>query len=339
MTKVAVVILNFNGEKFLRELLPGVVANSPEGEVIVADNGSTDGSIPFMKNEMPSVRLIEFKENYGFAEGYNQALKQVEAEYYILLNSDVEVTAGWLNPLVAYMDAHPETAACQPKLLAFHQRDSFEYAGACGGYLDSLGYPFCRGRIFGTVEQDLAQYDSVQEVFWATGACLMIRSQRYHEIGGLDGEFFAHMEEIDMCWRLKARGHSIVCIPESKVYHVGGGTLAAESPRKTYLNFRNNMLMIYKNQFEHYRLRFVVRMALDYVAALQMLVQGKRENSKAVFKARRDFWKMKQSFKDKRQQNKALTTERQPKGLLPSSILLAYYLKGKKHFSQLKWTI
>lgn len=337
MPKVAIVILNFNGEKFLRELLPNVVANSPEGEVVVADNGSSDGSIAFMKNEMPHVRLIEFTENYGFAEGYNRALRLVEAEYYILLNSDVEVTEGWLRPLIAYMDAHPQTAACQPKLIAFHQRDSFEYAGACGGFIDMLGYPFCRGRIFGTVEKDENQYDSVMEVFWATGACLMVRSRLYHEIGGLDGEFFAHMEEIDMCWRMKARGHSIVCVPQSKVFHVGGGTLSAESPRKTYLNFRNNMLMLYKNQFNHYGCRFVVRMLLDYVAALQMLVQRKPKNCQAVFKARCDFWKMKKSFAEKRNANKQLTTCRLPQGMMPTSILMAYYLKGKKRFNQLNW--
>lgn len=337
MPKVAIVILNFNGEKFLRDLLPNVVANSPEGEVIVADNGSSDGSIAFMKNEMPHVRLIEFTENYGFAEGYNRALRLVEAEYYILLNSDVEVTPGWLRPLISYMDAHPETAACQPKLMAFHQRDSFEYAGACGGFIDALGYPFCRGRIFGTVEKDEKQYDSVMEVFWATGACLMVRSHLYHEIGGLDGEFFAHMEEIDMCWRMKARGHSIVCVPESMVFHVGGGTLSAESPRKTYLNFRNNMLMLYKNQFDHYGCRFVVRMLLDYVAALQMLVQGKPKNARAVFKARRDFWKMKKAFAEKRRTNKQQTISNIPQGMLTSSILMAYYLKGKKRFNQLNW--
>lgn len=335
MTKVAIVILNFNGERYLRELLPNMVSNSPEGEVIVADNGSTDGSMDYLRNEMPHVRTIAMPKNYGFAEGYNQALKQVEAEYYILLNSDVEVTEGWLKPLISFMDSHPGTAACQPKLLAYHQREMFEYAGAAGGYIDRLGYPFCRGRIFGSIEKDNAQYNEPREIFWATGACLMVRSHLYHELGGLDGRFFAHMEEIDFCWRIKAQGHSIVCLPQSTVFHIGGGTLSAESPRKTYLNFRNNKLMLYKNVMRHYGLIAFLRFFLDLVAAMQMLLQGKPKNAKAVLEAQRDFWKMKSDFRSCREENKQKTKSVSPEGMYQNSILLAYYLRGKKTFAQL----
>ncbi|MDO4191554.1 MAG: glycosyltransferase family 2 protein, partial [Bacteroidales bacterium] len=303
MTKIAIVILNYNGEHFLRQLLPSVVSNSPEAEVIVADNASTDGSIAFLKQEMPDIRIIEMDKNYGFAEGYNQALRHVEAEYYVLLNSDVEVTPHWLVPLVDYMERHPQVAACQPKIRSFHHREQFEYAGAAGGFIDALGYPFCRGRIFGTLENDESQYDTIEEVFWATGACLMIRSHLYHQLGGLDSGFFAHMEEIDLCWRVKARGYKIVCIPQSFVFHVGGGTLSAESPHKTYLNFRNNLLMIYKNRVHHCHGVIACRYLLDGVAALQMLLQGKPKNVKAVWQAHRDFRKMKPSYTAKRKEN------------------------------------
>lgn len=249
MDKIAVVILNWNGCDMLRSFLPSVVRFSEvDGAVVyVADNGSTDASVAMLRREFPSVHLILLEENHGFADGYNLALKQVEAEYVVLLNSDVEVTEHWLVPLAEYMDAYPETAACQPKIRSWRNKGQFEYAGAAGGFIDRYGYPFCRGRIMGVVEEDKGQYDTVIPIFWATGAALFIRLADYREAGGLDGRFFAHMEEIDLCWRLRARGRQLACIPQSVVFHVGGATLKKENPRKTFLNFRNNLVMLYKN--------------------------------------------------------------------------------------------
>lgn len=248
MNKVSVVILNWNGAEMLRRFLPSVLAGSAgEGiEVCVADNGSSDDSCRMLEQEFPAVRLIRLDRNYGFADGYNKAFEQVDAEYAVLLNSDVEVSPGWLTPMVEYMDLHPDVAACQPKLLDWKQKDRFEYAGAAGGFIDRYGYPFCRGRIFEVVEKDEGQYDAPISVFWATGAALFVRLDKYREVGGLDGRFFAHMEEIDLCWRLRSRGYKLFCLPESKVWHVGGATLKKENPRKTFLNFRNNLLMLYK---------------------------------------------------------------------------------------------
>ena len=277
MIKTAVVILNWNGEAMLRQFLPSVIASScEEGTVVyVADNASTDGSCAVVEKEFPSVHLIRLDKNYGFAEGYNRALQQVEAEYVVLLNSDVEVTEGWLRDMVAYMDTHPDTAACQPKILSYRHRNMFEYAGASGGFMDRYGYPFCRGRVFDVVEEDRGQYDEVIPVFWATGAALMIRQEVYQKVGGLDGRFFAHMEEIDLCWRLRSQGFQLVCIPSSKVYHVGGATLKKENPRKTFLNFRNNLLMLYKNLPEEELASVMrVRTFLDYCAALVWLLKA-----------------------------------------------------------------
>ena len=248
MDKIAVVILNWNGCEMLRSFLPSVVRYSKtEGaKIYVADNGSTDASVDMLRQEFPDVHLIILKENLGFAEGYNLALQQVSAEYVMLLNSDVEVTEHWLVPLVSYMDAHPEVAACQPKIRSWRQKELFEYAGAAGGFIDRYGYPFCRGRIMSAVEKDNGQYDTVVPVFWATGAALFIRRKDYLDAGGLDGRFFAHMEEIDLCWRLRARGRMLVCVPQSTVYHVGGATLKKENPHKTFLNFRNNLVTLGK---------------------------------------------------------------------------------------------
>ncbi len=293
--KVAVVILNWNGAPMLRQFLPSVCRCSlAEGvSVVVADNASTDESCQVVGDEFPQVRLIRLDRNYGFAEGYDRALAQVEAEYYVLLNSDVEVTEGWLQPMVCYLDAHPEVAACQPKLLSWKQRQMFEYAGAAGGFIDALGYPYCRGRIFGTVEEDHGQYDHALPVFWATGAALCVRAADFHAVGGLDAQFFAHMEEIDFCWRLHLAGRQVVCIPSAKVYHVGGATLRRENPRKTYLNFRNNLLMLYKN-LPAGRLWTVLtlRFFLDYLAAFTYLIKGDLSNVKAVCQARLDFWRL-----------------------------------------------
>ena len=247
MKKVAIVILNWNGREMLSKYLPSVLQYSrDEATVYVADNASTDDSLSMLREHFPEVKLIELDRNWGFAEGYNQALRQIDAEYYLLLNSDIEVTHHWLTPMTEYLDVHPEVAACQPKLLSVFDKDCFEYAGASGGFIDRLGYPFCRGRVFETVERNIGQYDYQTEILWATGAALMIRSKDYWDVKGLDARFFAHNEEIDLCWRLRIRGRKIVCIPESYVYHVGGGTLPKSNPMKTFLNFRNNLTMLYK---------------------------------------------------------------------------------------------
>jgi len=339
MEKVAIVILNWNGRAMMEKYLPSVVSCS-EGDAVVcvADNASTDDSVDWLKRHYPDVRLVVLEKNWGFAEGYNQALRQIDAEYYVLLNSDVEVTAGWLTPLVAWMDAHPQAAACQPKLLAVHDKSSFEYAGACGGYLDKYGYPFCRGRIFDTIEKDEGQYDSVAEVLWATGACMLVRSRAYWEVGGLDGRFFAHNEEIDLCWRLHERGYTIWCLPESRVFHVGGGTLPKVNPMKTYLNFRNNLTMLYKNLPDE-DLPKVMRWRwfLDYVAAFETLIVNRNVGDfKAIFRARRDFQRWKHDFDaDREALKKQRVSTLQMPARQPFSILWQYYVKQRKTFAQL----
>lgn len=310
MDKTAVVILNWNGCGVLHTFLPSVVQYSEEdGAVVyVADNGSTDCSVQMVQEEFPTVRLIALDKNYGFADGYNHALRQIEAEYVVLLNSDVEVTSHWLRPLTAYMDAHSEVAGCQPKLRSWRQKTMFEYAGAAGGYIDRYGYPFCRGRVFGRVEKDEGQYDTVAPVFWATGAALCIRLSDYRAVGGLDGRFFAHMEEIDLCWRLRARGRMLVCVPQSVVYHVGGATLKKESPRKTFLNFRNNLLMLYKNLPEEELIPVMRwRTVLDYVASVVFLLKGQWGNARAVWCARRDYKRMRPSYEKIRKENLSKT--------------------------------
>lgn len=320
----------------LRQYLPGVLQYSrDEATVYVADNASTDDSVALLKESFPEVRLILLDKNWGFAEGYNRALAQVEAEYYLLLNSDIEVTHHWLTPLLEFMDSHPQAAACQPKLLSIFNRDRFEYAGACGGYLDRLGYPFCRGRIFDTVEQDCGQYDQLAEIHWATGAALLVRSSIYKEVGGLDGRFFAHQEEIEMCWRIRIRGYRIYCLPDSQVYHVGGGTLPKENPMKTYLNFRNNLTMLYKClPDKDLRRVLCLRWWLDYMAAWQMLLlKCNVGDFKAVYRARRDFKRWSKDFVKDRQ---LIQQSREGYGsaeLVPLSILWKYYVKGCRQFT------
>lgn len=337
-TKISVVILNWNGCEMLRSFLPSVVRHSEAEavEVCVADNGSTDASVEMLRREFPSVRLILIHENHGFADGYNLALQQVEAEYVVLLNSDVEVTERWLEPMVAYLDAHSEVAACQPKIRSWRHKERFEYAGASGGFLDCYGYPFCRGRIMQVVEVDHGQYDTVMPVFWATGAALFIRLKDYREAGGLDGRFFAHMEEIDLCWRLRARGRGIVCIPQSTVYHVGGATLKKENPHKTFLNFRNNLVMLYKN-LPDCELAAVMRIRgwLDYVAAFTFLLKGEAPNARAVLRARREFKKLRPDFEALRAENQRNTSLNPIPERIKSSILVQFYAKGHRFFSQL----
>ena len=336
--KVAVVILNWNGCEMLRTFLPSVVeyTSGKKVEIWVADNCSTDESEEMLEEEFPFVHTIIMSRNYGFAEGYNRALKLIDAEYFVLLNSDVEVTPHWFTPLLAYMEEHPEVAACQPKILSYKNRNEFEYAGAAGGFIDRYGYPFCRGRIFDDVEPDGGQYEEVCPVFWASGAALFIRARDYWEVGGLDGRFFAHMEEIDLCWRLRSRGRKIVCIPQSVVYHVGGATLQKTNPQKTFLNFRNNLLLLYKNLPDG-ELKPVMRRRtfLDYLAALVFFLKGKKEDARAVLQARKEFEAIRPEFEESRQENKrkALVTD------IPEwrkmSILWQYYARGKKRFSAL----
>ena len=322
----------------LRSFLPSVVrfSEADGGVVYVADNASTDASVEMLRREFPSVHLILLDKNHGFADGYNLALRQVEAEYVVLLNSDVEVTEHWLAPLAAYMDAHPEVAACQPKIRSWRHREQFEYAGAAGGFIDRYGYPFCRGRIMGVVEADKGQYDAAMPVFWATGAALFIRLQDYRDAGGLDGRFFAHMEEIDLCWRLRARGRQLACVPRSVVYHVGGATLQKENPRKTFLNFRNNLLMLYKNLPQDELRRVMgVRACLDYVAALSFVLKGQFPNAWAVLRARRAYAALRPSFAASREEN----LQKAVLDAIPErtgySILAQFYLRGKRLFSQL----
>lgn len=337
--KTAVVILNWNGADMLRRFLPSVIAGatSADVKVIVADNASTDESEKVVKELFPSVRWIRLEQNFGFADGYNKALAQVEADYFVLLNSDVEVTPDWLTPLMDYMDRHPEVAACQPKLLSYHHRNTFEYAGACGGFIDRYGYPFCRGRIFDSVEQDCHQYDEPCTVFWATGAALLIRSAVYWEVGGLDGRFFAHMEEVDLCWRLKSRGYEIVCLPQSVVYHVGGGTLSKENPRKTFLNFRNNLLMLYKNLPEKELMHVMtVRTVLDYVAMWVYMLKLDFKNADAIVKARQEFYSIKEDFKADRLENLRKAKRTDIPERMRFSILYQAKLRGRKKFSLLK---
>ncbi len=336
MTKVAIVILNWNGADMMRRFLPGVIANSPEARVFVADNASSDGSLEMLSADFPTVSQIVLDRNYGFADGYNQALRQVEAEYYVLLNSDVETPHQWLAPLLQYMEANPDVAACQPILRCQWNKEYFEYAGAAGGYLDSLGYPYCRGRLMATVEKDYGQYNTIVPVMWATGACMMIRSQDYWQVGGLDGRFFAHQEEIDLCWRLRSRGRGIVCIPDSIVYHLGGGTLPQGNPRKTFLNFRNNLLLLYKNLPQE-RLEPVMRIRfwLDALASLKFLLTFQWGSFLAVWRARREYHRIRADFQQDRDRNLALGILSPVPEQSTFSLLYQYYVKGRKKYSQL----
>ena len=338
MEKVAIVILNWNGLPMLEKYLPSVIQYSrDEATVYVADNASTDGSLEMLRKHFHEVRLILLEKNWGFAEGYNKALKQIEAEYYLLLNSDIEVTHHWLTPMIEFLDNHQDVAACQPKLLSIFDKDRFEYAGASGGFLDKYGYPFCRGRIFETVEEDNGQYDYQADCLWATGAALMIRSKDYWEAGGLDGRFFAHNEEIDLCWRLRIRGRRVVCLPESYAYHVGGGTLPKGNPMKTFLNFRNNLTMLYKCLPEE-ELKSVMRWRwwLDYLAAWEMLILKRNVGDfKAVYQARRAFKRWKKDFAEDRQKIQTSRVAKEIPERRNFSLLWHYYVKGRKAFSRL----
>jgi len=338
MTKVAIVILNWNGAAMLRRYLPKVIEHAAgEAEVIVADNASTDDSLAVLEREFEGVRTIVLDRNWGFAEGYNKALAQVDAEYFVLLNSDIETTPGWLTPLIGFMDANPDVAACQPKLMSVANRTQFEYAGASGGFLDRYGYPYCRGRIFDTIETDEGQYDDVDDVLWATGAALFVRARIYNNVGGLDPRFFAHQEEIDLCWRMNLRGYRVCCVPQSKVYHVGGGTLPKSNPMKTFLNFRNSLTMLYKCLPEE-DLKPVMRMrcVLDYVAALETLILKRNWGDfRAIIRARRAFKAWRKDFVEDRQAIQQSRTTPGDTHRKSFSLLWQYYLRGKKRYQDL----
>lgn len=335
--KVAVVILNWNGRGFLEKFLPQVIAfNAPYSEIIVADNASTDDSVAFLQKNYPQVKIIRNAQNGGFAQGYNDALKHVDAEYYVLLNSDVEVTPGWIEPVIALMDSDASIAACQPKIMAYNSRKHFEYAGAAGGFIDKFTYPFCRGRMFDTFEEDHGQYDDVKEVFWATGACLFVRSSAYHSVAGFDEDFFAHMEEIDLCWRMKNVGHRVMYCPHSTVYHVGGGTLAKTSPKKTYLNFRNNLVLMCKNHDPRFFfIKLLLRMILDGVAGMRFLLSGDFSHFVAVLKAHFSFYGSFGKTMRKRRELKKKIKQYTTTAVYRKSIVIDYYLRGKKKFSDL----
>ena len=332
MLKTAVVILNWNGKHWLKKFVPSVLESlTSNSELIVADNASSDGSIELMQEKFGNVRLIKFDVNHGFAGGYNEAIKQIDAEYIVLLNSDVHTNPGWIEPLEAFMDSNPDYAACQPKLKWYAHKNMFEYAGGSGGFLDINGYPFCRGRIFEELEEDKGQYDDIKDIFWATGACLFIRKKDFSNIGGLDERFFAHMEEIDLCWRLWNLKRKIAVVPQSQVWHVGGGSLPKSSARKTYLNFRNNLLLIYKN-YPLQKLRSVMRKRffLDGIALFSFMLKGHFSDAFAVCKARRHFNRMKSNF-DKS------TSAEYPPVMYKGNILKEFYFKGNRKFSQINF--
>ena len=331
MAKLAIVILNWNGQKFLSQFLPAIIQYAPPySEIIIADNASSDDSISFLKTHYPSVKIIQNNENGGFSKGYNDALQHIEAEYYCLLNSDIDVTEHWIEPVIELLDRQPEVAVVQPKLLSFVNKNHFEYAGACGGFLDYLGYPFCRGRLFEHLEEDTGQYNHAIEVFWATGAALFVRSAIFHQLKGLDEDFFAHMEEIDFCWRVKGLGYKIMVEPKSVIYHVGGGSLPKDNSRKTYLNFRNNLFLLLKNLPKEKLLSvFIIRFPLDWVAAIFFLLQGHVKDTWAVFRAQLSFLRQFRKIKQKR----AHINKDVYKQTFQKSIAFQYYIKKKTLFN------
>ncbi len=338
--KVAVVILNWNGKHLLEQFIPVLLKNTPEhlANFIVADNASTDGSIPFLRKNYPFITSIRMETNHGFATAYNIVLTGMRNEYAVLLNSDVEVTEGWLEPLVEYLDEHPEVSAAQPKILSYKNKDTFEYAGAAGGYIDYLGYPFCRGRMFDSIEKDRGQYNDIRPIFWASGACMFIRPQSFREAGGFEDLFFAHQEEIDLCWRMNAQGKQIVFIPSSVVYHIGGATLQTESYQKTFLNFRNNLLLLYTNVPDKDLKKILfIRYFMDLSAALLFFIQGHSANAKAVLNARKAFREMKASFKPLRERAQSRVIVENPPLIYRKSIVLRYYWDKVREFSGLGW--
>ncbi len=338
MSSIAVVILNYNGQNFLKEFLPSVIKFSQEARIIVADNASTDNSLEILKNDFPEVEVIINKENGGFAKGYNDALAQVESEYYVLLNSDIEVTENWLSAPIQLLQDNPEVVACQPKILSHTEPSHFEHAGAAGGFIDKWGYPFCRGRVFDQIEKDEGQYDNDCEIFWATGACLFIKSSIYHKMGGLDNNFFAHMEEIDLCWRIKNAGYKIMYSSKSHIYHVGGGTLKRSNPKKTYLNFRNGLVLLYKNlpRFRLWR-TIIWRLMLDGVAGIAFLLSGKPKHTLAVIRAHCHFYGGFKKWKPARKLSQRFAKSHDHPQILHRSIVWLFFIEKVKRFSKIRF--
>jgi GT2 family glycosyltransferase len=340
MHKTAVVILNYNGKNHLERFLPSVINNSQDCDIIIADNCSTDDSVAYIKNNFPLLKLIHIPRNEGFSKGYNIALSQVKAEFYILLNSDVEVSEGWIQPIIDLLENNSEIAACQPKILSYLDKTHFEYAGAGGGFIDILGYPFCRGRIFEKIEEDKGQYNDVKQVFWASGACLFIKAEVFHEIGGFDDYFFAHMEEIDLCWRINHAGYKIFYNGNSTVYHLGGGTLSKENPKKTFLNFRNNLLMLLKNSSSKELIwKIPIRILLDFIAALKFLLFDTKEDFVALLKAYGEFYKQYWKYNSIRKKIPKIIKNQDLKIIYPGIIVFDYYIRNKKKYKNLNFRI
>ncbi|MBS0011443.1 MAG: glycosyltransferase family 2 protein [Bacteroidales bacterium] len=338
MIRTSIVILNWNGRKFLEKFLGDVIKYSDPGNcrIYVADNGSTDDSCEFIRANHPGVEVMELGQNYGFAGGYNEALKRIDSRYFVLLNSDIEVSPGWLEPVISYMEDRPDVAACQPKILSYHERHKFEYAGAAGGFLDKYGYPFCRGRILDLTEEDQGQYNDIKQIFWASGACMFIRSSDWKESGGFDPDFFTHMEEIDLCWRLNASGRKIVYIPASVVYHIGGGTLSYSSPRKVYFNFRNNLFLLYKNLPPgKMKKTLFIRKCLDGVAALRFLFTLQIPAFIKVLKAHMHFYGHRAALREKRMKEQERGMIYPEDLILNKSLVFDFYIRKKRTYTQI----
>jgi GT2 family glycosyltransferase len=334
--KTSVVILNWNTRQQLELFLPFLIRYSigPETEIVVADNASTDDSVAFVKSNFPQIRIISLDKNYGFAEGYNRALEQIEAKYYVLINSDIEVTPNWLDPLILSLETDPKVSACMPKLLSYYQRDSFEYAGAAGGFIDFLGYPFCKGRIFDSIEKDHGQFNGIYEVFWATGACFAVKANIFRQLGGFDPYFFAHMEEIDLCWRMKNWEYKILCNTNSAVYHVGGGTLHKSNSRKTFLNFRNNLILLHKN-LSFYRKLYIlpIRFIMNFMSVIKFLMAKEKSDALAILKAHNGYF----AYLFSKKQN--VPAKKYPKLIYPKSIVIDFFIRKKNKFSDLNFKI
>ncbi|MCX7954878.1 MAG: glycosyltransferase family 2 protein [Bacteroidales bacterium] len=337
MKLVAVAILNWNGEDLLKKFLPIVLENTSSeiANVYVIDNGSSDNSVKFVRENFPLVKVIELGNNYGFAEGYNKGIQYLSEKYVILLNSDVEVTTNWIVPMLELMERDENIGACQPKILSYSKRSEFEYAGACGGFIDKFGYPFCRGRLFNVFEEDFGQYDFASPIFWASGACIMTRTELYKSIGGLDADFFAHMEEIDYCWRLWARGFKVYCVPNSVVYHVGGATLSKTNPHKTFLNFRNNLFLLYKNLPSEFFSVFFIRYLLDFIAFIKFIFSCEFNNAFSVIKAHYYFVLSFKKIKIKRKENLSKTLIKNIPVIYKGSVVIEFFIKKKRKFNEL----
>ena len=338
MKEVSIVILNWNGRQHLEHFLPALVLHTthPGTEIVVADNGSEDDSLEFIEKKYPTIRIIELELNHGFSGGYNRAMEQVDARYILLLNSDIEVTEGWLEPMLELMERDETVGACTPKILDFKRRTHFEYAGAAGGYLDRYGYPFCRGRIFDTIETDIGQYDDTREIFWATGACFFIRADLFLSFGGFDSDFFAHMEEIDLCWRMKKDGYKVYHCGKSVVYHVGGGTLAYSNPQKTYLNFRNSLLVLLKNlPTQSLIWKLPIRWFIDYVAVIKFIFSGNIKDALMIFKAHIYIWK--NLIKTLKKRSEISKSEDKIIGIYPKLLLFSYHIARVRKFDDLNF--